>query len=430
MSSVKFQPRGRQRVPLSLFAPLIVNNEKPLFKVLPNNAVPKGMGNRDQQIGYWNEQPRWRMQRGKRVELPSKWHFYFLGTGPHAEVPFRTRTEGVFWVAREGAKTEPTKLNTRKSSEKPLVPDFGFNLPSAVEVVEPTTPVQSRSNSRSQSRGSSSRRRSPSGSRQNQMRFTSQTPGNSRSRVNSQNRGNQARGGNPGNQSRNQSRSRNQSMDRSGDTGNRDDLISAVKEALKSLGIGQNSKAASARSSGRTTPKKNKSRSQSKERPLLEVPEWRRVPKGQNTVELCFGPRGGFKNFGGPDFVEKGIEASGYPQAAALVPNGAALLFGGNVTARELQDSVELTYTYKMTVPKDDPNLQLLLAQIDAYKEGVKPQRKKERKSRASQSDASNEHVDVVTDGAVPDKTVLEWDTSADLDSNVEIVNEVFDVSN
>nr|AYR18453.1 nucleocapsid protein [Alphacoronavirus sp.] len=392
MASVKFQKRGRSkgRVPYSLYAPLRVTDEKPLFKVLPNNAVPKGMGGKDEQIGYWVEQPRWRMRRGERVELPSNWHFYYLGTGPHSELPFRKRTDGVFWVARDGAKTEPTKLGTRKASEKPIVPQFNSKLPNNVEIVEPTTPNNSRPSSRSRSRGGSSNRDNA-------------------------------------NKSRNQSRNRSQSNDRGSNS--QDDLVAAVRKALQDLGVGsdgQKSKSAK-NTSGKNTPKV-KSRSGSKRRSeVKDKPEWRRTPSGDESVEACFGPRGGFKNFGTSDFVANGVNASGYAQAAALVPGAAALLFGGNVTAKDLADGVEITYIYKMVVPKDDKNLEIFRAQIDAYKLGdPKPQRKpKKERSPTPKPPAEPIYDDVAADPAYAN---LEWDTTAD--DGVEIVNEVFDTQN
>nr|QXT58308.1 N protein [Porcine epidemic diarrhea virus] len=441
MASVSFQDRGRKRVPLSLYAPLRVTNDKPLSQVLANNAVPTNKGNKDQQIGYWNEQIRWRMRRGERIEQPSNWHFYYLGTGPHADLRYRTRTEGVFWVAKEGAKTEPTNLGVRKASEKPIIPNFSQQLPSVVEIVEPNTPPTSRANSRSRSRGNGNNRsRSPSNNRgNNQSRGNSQNRGNNQGRGASQNRGGN---NNNNNKSRNQSKNRNQSNDRGGVT-SRDDLVAAVKDALKSLGIGENPdklkqqqkpKQERSDSSGKNTPKKNKSRATSKERDLKDIPEWRRIPKGENSVAACFGPRGGFKNFGDAEFVEKGVDASGYAQIASLAPNVAALLFGGNVAVRELADSYEITYNYKMTVPKSDPNVELLVSQVDAFKTGnAKPQRKKEKKNKRETTQQLNEDAIYDDVGLSSDSTHanLEWDTAVDGgDTAVEIINEIFDTGN
>nr|WDE20354.1 nucleocapsid protein [Alphacoronavirus sp.] len=411
MASVKFQPRGRSgRVPLSLYAPIRVTDDKPLFKVLPNDAVPQGFSGvtKDQQLGYWNEQVRWRMRRGEKVELPSNWHFYYLGTGPHADVAYRKRTPGVVWVAHGGAKASPTDLPTRKPSEKPIEPTFKSNLPSNVEIVEPTTPQASRQNSRSRSRGPQSRDQSAS-------RNGSQNKNNkSQSRSNSSNRNND-------NQSRNQSRSRNQSNDRGY---SKEDLLDAVRETLQSMGIGQNPQKKQ-NQKGSKTPK-NKSRANSKERvDQAEKPEWRRVPI--DGVEAYFGQRGGFRNFGDSDMVAKGVHASGYPQVASLAPNTAALLFGGNVSVRPLADSTEITYTYKMTVSNDDPNLALFLQQVDAYKNGT-PKEQRVKKQKRSKSPApqptAEVQAEVIDEASGPAYENLD-------DVQVEIIDEVYDdVSN
>nr|QER90708.1 nucleocapsid protein [Bat alphacoronavirus] len=410
MASVKFQPRGRNgRIPFSLYAPLRVTDEKPLFKVLANDAVPQGYPGvtKDQQIGYWNEQPRWRMRRGERVELPSNWHFYYHGTGPHADVPYRKRTPGVFWVAHGGAKASATGLPTRKSSEKPIEPEFKTDLPNNIEIVEPTTPQASRPNSRSRSRGPQSRDQSSS-------RNDSQN--RNKSQFRNSNKQNQ-------NQSRNQSKSRNQSSDRSN---SKEDLIDAVKEALKSLGIGQNhpQKRQNDNQSGSRTPK-NKSRSNSKQRDPDNKPEWRKTPT--DNIEACFGPRGGFRNFGDSEMMQKGVNASGYAQIASLTPSSAAILFGGNVQTRQLADEVEITYTYKMNVPKDNPALALFIEQVDAYKNGT-PKEQRVKKQKRSKSPAPPP-LPNQTDGDEGEQE-SHYENVSDVlppGAQVEIINEVYD---
>nr|WCC62344.1 nucleocapsid phosphoprotein [Bat Coronavirus MaJX20] len=414
MASVKFQDRGRKSfVPLSLYAPLRVLDDKPLFKVLANDAVPQGFAGvtKDQQIGYWNEQVRWRMRRGERVELPSNWHFYYLGTGPHAKVSFRKRTEGVFWVALAGSKADATGLPTRKPSVKPIEPDFKSGLPSNVEVVEPTTPQNSRPNSRSRSRGPQSRSNS-----------------NNRENVPAQSNKKQSQN----NQSRNSSKSRNQSSERST---SREDLIDAVKEALKSLGIGTNQQekqdkpqGKNAAKSGKNTPK-GKSRSNSKQRQeQKEKPEWRRVPFGDENVEVCFGPRGGFRNFGDEDMVKNGVKTSGYAQLAGLAPNTSALLFGGNVAVRELSDEYEFTYTYKMTVSKDEPHLAQFLEQVDAYKTGsAKPQRTRKNKRNKSPAPVNRSESETQTEPEQPIYDDVGLPETDDGSVTVEMIDEVFD---
>nr|WCC62404.1 nucleocapsid phosphoprotein [Bat Coronavirus MrGD19]WCC62410.1 nucleocapsid phosphoprotein [Bat Coronavirus MrGD19]WCC62482.1 nucleocapsid phosphoprotein [Bat Coronavirus MrJX20] len=423
MASV--QGRGRRnRIPYSHYAPIRVTDDKPLYKVLASDAVPQGLSGvtKNQQIGYWNEQVRWRMRRGERVELPSNWHFYYLGTGPHSEVPFRKRTEGVYWVALAGSKTEPTNLGERKPSVKPLEPDFKTRLPSNVEVVEPTTPQNSRANSRSRSRGPQSRNSSNSTSdSQSRNNYKKDQPRNQSSRPQSRNR--------------NQSSNRNQSNDK--EASSKEDLIAAVAEALKSLGIGQKPDQPKQQprhqvkfnNKGSNTPK-SKSRSNSASRTnQKDKPEWRRTPTGEDTVEACFGSRGGFRNFGDSEMLQKGVQASGYAQIAGLVPSSPALLFGGNVAVKELADDVEITYTYKMTVPKDDPNLALFLAQVDAYKNGsARPQRVKKQRRAKSPAPPTQTDGMLAQDGEEPiydDVASMHTHDSGE-DTQFEMVNEVF----
>nr|WCC62990.1 nucleocapsid phosphoprotein [Bat Coronavirus RpGX17]WCC63016.1 nucleocapsid phosphoprotein [Bat Coronavirus RpGX17]WCC63084.1 nucleocapsid phosphoprotein [Bat Coronavirus RpGX17] len=339
MASVSFEDQSRGRtgkIPLSYFNPIISTVETPIWKLLPKNAVPtNGKAGKDQLIGYWNEQPRWRMVRGQRKTLPSKYHFYYLGTGPHRDAAFRTRLDGVYWVAQQGAKTQPTGLGNRKRNADLLVPQFSTPLPNGLEVV---TESASKSNSRSQS---SNRDRTPSGSR-SQSRGPSENQNQNRSRNSSSSRGQNAQ-------------SQNQQVD----------IAAAVKQALKELGFSAEKKQSQ---KGNSTPRaKSPARSPSAQRKQIDRPEWKRVPTTAENVTACFGPRDTNRNFGAADVVRDGTQAKHYPQLAELVPTPAALLFGGEVTTREDGDEVEITYHYKMKVKKDDKNLPLFLSQVSAY---------------------------------------------------------------
>nr|WCC62836.1 nucleocapsid phosphoprotein [Bat Coronavirus RpZJ20] len=312
------ESRGRKRIPLSLFAPLRVAYGKTFWNVMPRNGVPRGKGNPDQQIGYWVEQKRWRMQKGQRKDQPSNWHFYYLGTGPHAEAPFRKRIQGVHWVAVDGAKTTPTGLGVRNRNKEPATPQFGFQLPADLTVVEAT----SRSASRSQSRSRN----------QSQGRSGAQTP----------------RGQQP-----------SQAVD----------IVAAVKQALADLGIASSQ---SRPQSGKNTPKQRSravspSPSPKASRKQMEKPEWKRVPNAEEDVRKCFGPRSASRNFGDSDFVQHGVEAKHFPTVAELLPTQAALAFGSEITTKEAGDFVEVHYHYVMKVPKTDKNLPRFLEQVSAY---------------------------------------------------------------
>nr|WCC61864.1 nucleocapsid phosphoprotein [Bat Coronavirus RsYN20] len=364
MASVSFddQSRGRSgRVPLSFYNPVMVTDDKPLFKVMPHNAVPTGKGTKGQQIGYWNMQPRWRMVKGQRKDLTPKWHFYYLGTGPHADAPFRQKLDGVFWVAVQGSDTQPTGLGVRKRNQPLIKPQFAVKLPANIEIQEEGA---SKPNSRNPS---TNRDRSQSGNR-------SASRGPQQGNTQNQNQNNNS---SKGNQNNNQQRSRNNSKSRSQNNSQPQnqqvDIVAAVKQALKELGVSPQEKKQKQKgnTSGNNTPKeqraKSPARSPSSPRKQLERPVWKRVPTEAENVTQCFGPRDTLRNFGDRELTLKGVEAKNYPQIAEFVPTPAALLFGGEVSTREAGEDVEITFHYKMKVKKDDKNLPLFLQQVSAY---------------------------------------------------------------
>nr|WCZ55952.1 MAG: N [Bat coronavirus HKU10] [Bat coronavirus HKU10] len=344
------KPRGRSgKVPLSYYSPVIIDGDQLFWKVMPTNAVPTGMGDKNQQIGYWNEQPRWRMVKGQRKELPSKWHFYYLGTGPQEDARYRQRIEGVFWVAVQGSKTDPTGLGTRRKGQDLISPKFAVKIPSNVVIVEDTSrpPSRSQSNSRPQSRNNS--RPQSKNNSQNNSRDNSRAPSRPRSRANST----------------------------SSTTNDAVDIVAAVKQALKELGVTsekknqEKQKKSKKSNSGSNTPKESATPKQksspSTPRKQLERPEWKRVPNKEENVTACFGPRDTLHNFGDQKLIAEGVQAPHYPQLAELVPTPAALLFGGEVSTRERGDEVEIMYVYKMKVHKSNKDLPAFLQQVSAY---------------------------------------------------------------
>lgn len=345
MSSVSFQgdgPRRSGRVPLSFYSPILSTGNVPFWKLMPQNGVPNGKGGKNQQIGYWNEQQRWRTRKGLKEMLPSKWHFYYLGTGPHSEEPFRKRTQGVFWVAKEGAKTEPTGLGSRKKSEPLLTPKFSFKLPDGLEVSEPTSNPASRSSSQAPSR-QQSKSRDPTPTKQSKSRDQSQTRKGQSKQKQSQ---------------------------------PQDDLVAAVRAALMGMGISPKSPggggAKSKKKSAPSTPReRSKSPGKSSRQPdskrQVDRPRWKRVPNKLEDVTTCFGRRDTSRNFGDGDLIREGIDAKYYPQLAELVPGTAALLFDSEISTKEAGEDVIITYHYRMKVPKSDKNLSRFLQQVSAY---------------------------------------------------------------
>nr|QNT54766.1 nucleocapsid protein [Human coronavirus 229E]QNT54768.1 nucleocapsid protein [Human coronavirus 229E]QNT54769.1 nucleocapsid protein [Human coronavirus 229E]QNT54772.1 nucleocapsid protein [Human coronavirus 229E]QNT54789.1 nucleocapsid protein [Human coronavirus 229E] len=331
--------RGRQgRIPYSLYSPLLVDSEQP-WKVIPRNLVPINKKDKNKLIGYWNVQKRFRTRKGKRVDLSPKLHFYYLGTGPHKDAKFRERVEGVVWVAVDGAKTEPTGYGVRRKNSEPEIPHFNQKLPNGVTVVEePDSRAPSRSQSRSQSR---------------------------------------SRG-------ESKSQSRNPSSDRNHNS--QDDIMKAVAAALKSLGFDKpQEKDKKSAKTGTPKPSRNQSpassqsaakilaRSQSSEtkeqKHEMQKPRWKRQPNDDVTsnVTQCFGPRDLDHNFGSAGVVANGVKAKGYPQFAELVPSTAAMLFDSHIVSKESGNTVVLTFTSRVTVPKDHPHLGKFLEELNAF---------------------------------------------------------------
>nr|WCC62320.1 nucleocapsid phosphoprotein [Bat Coronavirus PaGX17] len=362
--------RGRSgRVPLSYYMPIINNSPQPFYKVLPQNAVPTGMGNPSQQIGYWNEQVRWRTAKGQRKDLPSKWHFYYLGTGPHAELNYRQRQQGVYWVARDGAKTQATGLGTRGKNTELVQPRFAQGLPDALEIAQPTSRPNSRANSRARSQSANSGNRARSQSNDRNQGNRSQSRGRQQNQKQNNLSKNTGNNGQPRNQSRGRSNTRNPNS-ANGST-NQQDLVAAVREALAGLGItgnnGGNTK------SGRSTPKRSKSPVAEKNNPeQMGKPMWKRTPNSQENALQCFGERSPSQNFGDSQLVRLGTDYPHYPQIAELIPTQAALLFGSEITAHEAGNhDIEITYLYKMKVPMTHRSLARFLPHIGAYADDV-----------------------------------------------------------
>nr|UNE74445.1 N protein [Eptesicus bat coronavirus] len=338
-SKVRFNSRNG-RVPLSFFTPLIVTSNREFKSILPNNAVPTNLGDRRQAVGYWNEQVRWRMQKGKRVDLPSKWHYYPLGTGPHADAPYRERIAGVVWVSTSGADLKPTNLGSRSRNKETIVPEFSVKLPGDIKVEEPNG--SSRPNSRSQSR-----------SNNNYSRSRSSTP---------------ARPSNNGSRYQSRDNSRDRSRSRSNSDANHQDLVAAVRAALEGMGIKpqqegsrQNQKSKQKSRSGTSTPKNNTPRKET------DKPVWKRTPNKEENVKKCFGPRSMVQNFGDDAFVAEGAQHKQFPLVASLVPNTAAMLFGSEITTKEVGKDVVLEFKYKVQTSKDNPALGAFLQQLNAF---------------------------------------------------------------
>nr|WET18153.1 nucleocapsid protein [Canine coronavirus] len=355
--------RGRKNndIPLSFFNPITLKPGSKFWDLCPRDFVPQRIGNKDQQIGYWNRQIRYRMVKGQRKNLPDRWFFYYLGTGPHADAKYKQKLDGVVWVAKDGAITKPTTLGTRGTNNESKALKFDVKVPSEFQLEV----NQSRDNSRSRS------------------------------------------------QSRSQSRNRSQSRGRQQSNNKKDDNVEqAVLAALKKLGV--------------DTEKQQRSRSKSKERSSSKTRDttpknenkhtWKRTA-GKGDVAKFYGARGSSANFGDSDLVANGNSAKHYPQLAECVPSVSSILFGSYWTAKEDGDQIEVTFTHKYHLPKDDPKTGQFLEQINAY---TRPSEvAKEQRQRKSRSKSAEKKQDELPEPLVENYTDVFDDTQ------VEIIDEV-----
>nr|URN46061.1 nucleocapsid protein [Feline coronavirus] len=328
--------RGRKNndIPLPFYNPITLDQGSKFWNVCPRDLVPKGIGNKDQQIGYWNRQARFRIVKGQRKELPERWFFYFLGTGPHADAKFKDKIDGVFWVARGGAMNKPTTLGTRGTNNESKPLKFDGKIPPQFQLEV----NRSRNNSRS---GSQSR---------------------SVSRNRSQSRGRQ--------QSNNQN--------------NVEDTIVAV---LQKLGVTDKQRSRS----------KSGERSDSKSRDTTpknaNKHTWKKTA-GKGDVTNFYGARSASANFGDSDLVANGNAAKCYPQIAECVPSVSSVLFGSQWSAEEAGDQVKVTLTHTYYLPKDDAKTSQFLEQIDAYKRpSAVAKEQRQRKSPSKSADKKPEEL-------------------------------------
>nr|AUG69020.1 nucleocapsid protein [Feline coronavirus] len=336
---VRSNSRGRKsgNIPHSYFNPITLEPGSNFWNVCPRDFVPKGIGNKDQQIGYWNRHERYRIVKGQRKELPERWFFYFLGTGPHADTKFKDKIDGVFWVARDGAMNKPTTLGTRGTNNESKPLKFDGKTPPQFQLEV----NRSRNNSRS------------------------------------------------GYQSRSVSRNRSQSRGRQHSNNQSNNVEDTIVAVLEKLGVTDNQ---------RSRPK-SKDRSDSKPRDTIpnnaNKHTWKKTA-GKGDVTNFYGARSASANFGDSDLVANGNAAKCYPQIAECVPSVSSMLFGSQWSAEEAGDQVKVTLTHTYYLPKDGAKTSQFLEQIDAYKrpsQVAKDQR--QRKSRSKSADKKPEELSV-----------------------------------
>nr|WCZ55760.1 MAG: N [Pika coronavirus] [Pika coronavirus] len=307
--------------------------------------------------GYWyrNNRRGYQAAGGERKQLPPRWYFYYLGTGPHANARYGQNIDGVFWVAAPGVDT------TRKAS----VVDRDPNTQDALVCQFPSGTVLPQGCYVEGSRGSQPASRNASRA---PSRNASRSRGNSRaaSRASSPNSG----GANPG------------------------DIASQVLALMKQQGLVPNQPQKVTKVSAKEAKAKIMAKSRQK-----------RNPNKQCNVLQCFGKRSASQNFGNAEMVKLGTSAPEFPVLAELAPTPAAFFFGSKLNFvkhnslmgsedEPTKDVYELQYSgsikFDSTMPGFDTVLKVLRDNINAYThenmESPKPQRKQRSEVKAKES--------------------------------------------
>lgn len=323
------QTRNNAAVPLSWFTSVIDESNGGFTSIMPNNAVPTGMGNASQQVGYWFRAPlRYQMRRGKRVPLPALWYFYYLGTGPQANAAFGTAMDGVYWV-----KTKNGQIDA-KNSKQLGVRDVGTdpkraNIPNLPQGIRVNVPNGSRPVSRSQSQTRS----------QNTSRASSVTRDN-----------------------------RSPSVDRT-----REDLKSVVAQLLSEMGVSKKQNQPKGKKSKGNTPSETPHPDQNAK------PMWKRKPNKEEPVAQIFGQRSDSKNFGDAELLKLGVDDPRFKAISYYAPGVAASLFDSKITVSDAADGKKrITFHTSFEVDPSKPSFELFMAQLDAFKKPATFQQKQD----------------------------------------------------